>query len=766
MLLMELCIVIAMTVLRAKLEKHASDSVNELINKYETDQQAATQLDSIQKQFKCCGANSVVDFHAKNMPAPPSCCSKDICADQDIFPKGCGVVLKDYFDHKMLIMSISSFVAFAVNAFAFTFALLYIPSSGHSSTILTNRIPPNDHDQTKQDNKARNTEWVASALRVCGKWSEQLSSKGKVYYYNCETYTSQWQKPVDWNLPDMTQSELHRFISDRQGGAQAVKRPYSALNQSKSRLQDNSSPKRAKTSAARNNIDRSKAEIASYPRSDHHNSHRDSPRNCDASSHVSSQRLPANSLDSHEPEAVGSLTAPSTYATNCCESVNNRDGVDATSSVQNKDHHNSIHNEKNRTESHSPRTRAVISSKLAPCPSSARSPLLNTASAGHLTCSDPQSSASRSSSPFPRNDVTHHSLQQHGACQRIFSTDTPVLNNGGSLLPDPNSRDGAPNADRHPPALDKQSVLNNIRMNILTIPVLATFFAWGFWVFCRLNSMSPHRANSLKPDQVLRNLVPVLSYVIATSNTNRTPHVNSASRSQSSVVNIISSILESHKKLADGRSASHASSPASNRTSLNGSDRAKNERTPGCPSSSDGASIISPCPRCSPSPIVTSSASDFRNHPQKRHSPDDPRNTATDQHNRRRSHSSETSAVAGGDGSESIKESSDNKLLTYIPLDTPEMLQFLDPHLSSRFQHTVADTLETEAQTLMCNFDRLHSVLYSELSGEMKKIRALLSISEAKIKIHRRRQEALQELMTLSETRKPLPRLSSPDPPV
>lgn len=63
--------------------------------------------------------------------------------------------------------------------------------------------------------------------------------------------------------------------------AQAVKRPYSALNQSKSRLQENASPKRAKTLVSKNNVDRSKAEFISYSRSDHHNSHRDSPRNCD-----------------------------------------------------------------------------------------------------------------------------------------------------------------------------------------------------------------------------------------------------------------------------------------------------------------------------------------------------------------------------------------------------------------------------------------------------------------------------------------------------
>ncbi|KAL8587463.1 hypothetical protein ACOMHN_062196 [Nucella lapillus] len=38
-----------------------------------------------------------------------------------------------------------------------------------------------------------------SAVRVCGDWSEHISSSGKRYYYNCQTEVSQWEKPKDWN---------------------------------------------------------------------------------------------------------------------------------------------------------------------------------------------------------------------------------------------------------------------------------------------------------------------------------------------------------------------------------------------------------------------------------------------------------------------------------------------------------------------------------------------------------------------------------------
>nr|CDS27373.1 WW domain containing protein [Hymenolepis microstoma] len=605
-------------------------------------------------------------------------------------------------------------------------------SSGHSSTLLTNRIPTNDHDQSKQDNKSRNTEWVASALRVCGKWSEQLSSKGKVYYYNCETYTSQWQKPVDWNLPDLTQSELHRVISDRQGGTQGNKRPYSVISQSdrlKSRPQDDTSPKRAKTATvAKNNIDRSKGENLSLQRPDLHNSHRSTPKNNEHTSHGSVQRLLTNAKDSIEMESLSS-----TCAVSCRESTNIRDCGTSLPSSQNKIPHNSAHHDIDRIDCHSPRLRVVAPSKLAN-----QSPLAtNAAPSGHPVNSD-QKFTSRTSSPFPP--------QQHG-----LPNDKPVLSNGFSLLPDPHLKDAnALNTkERHPSVSDRQS-------------------------------SSPYRTNPLKPDQVLRNLVPVLSYVIASSNNNRTPHVNSNnSRSQPSVVNLISSILESHKKMADGRSASHTSSPASNRTSSNGSDRVKSDRTPGCPTSSSdgGASVISPCPpRSSPSPQITSTAaSDFLNHPQKssRLSPvlEDPATLSLSNSHSAEADFERSSESEEGSGASELTKQSDSaehqsKSHSCIPLDTPEMLRFVDSRLSAQFQHTVADTLETEAQALKCTFDRLHGVLYSELVCEMKKLRALLSISDSKMRNNQRKREGLQELMNSSEPRRFLPRLSSPDQPI
>ncbi|VUZ53716.1 unnamed protein product [Hymenolepis diminuta] len=90
MLIMELCIAIAAAILRTNLENYATNTVNDLMSNYANDINAETQLNQIQKQYECCGANSVVDYLATNMTTPSSCCSAPPCADKNIYPKmGC-----------------------------------------------------------------------------------------------------------------------------------------------------------------------------------------------------------------------------------------------------------------------------------------------------------------------------------------------------------------------------------------------------------------------------------------------------------------------------------------------------------------------------------------------------------------------------------------------------------------------------------------------------------------------------------------------------
>uniref|UniRef100_A0A5K3ETL2 BLOC-1-related complex subunit 5 n=1 Tax=Mesocestoides corti TaxID=53468 RepID=A0A5K3ETL2_MESCO len=381
-----------------------------------------------------------------------------------------------------------------------------------------------------------------------------------------------------------------------------------------------------------------------------------------------------------------------------------------------------------------------LASKIATIISSQsnRSPILPHVSSGQKISSDPQpSSASQSSSPCPsRNEPSNftpqqatHGFQRHTRQELAASSNTNLI------------------SDQSAPFERRYSLQGDKPLN------------------------SPQRTTSIKPDQVLRNFVSVLSHVVDrrdrlsmtnfNGTNNRTPPVNPTPRSQQpSVANLLSSILGTHTKPSDGRPLTNALSPTPNRSMVNGLDKTKSERTPTCPPSSDGASIIiSPlCPRSSPSPANTS-ASDFRNHPQKRPSPLEPSSVGIDVQHHRRARSSDVDGTAVA-----IAAAPTGNRHFLLALDSPGMLKFVDPVLTARFQHPVADSLESEAQSVLRNFDRLHSVLYSELSGELKKLRALVGISETKLKIHQKRKESLQQLMNAIESRRALPSLSSPDP--
>ncbi|CAH8834244.1 unnamed protein product [Trichobilharzia szidati] len=75
---------------------------------------------------------------------------------------------------------------------------------------------PVNHQTKKERSVHGKPEWQKSAIRTCGLWSEQLSSKGKIYFYNCATEVSQWQKPPEWNLPELNRKDLVKLMNERQ----------------------------------------------------------------------------------------------------------------------------------------------------------------------------------------------------------------------------------------------------------------------------------------------------------------------------------------------------------------------------------------------------------------------------------------------------------------------------------------------------------------------------------------------------------------------
>ncbi|XP_014681138.1 PREDICTED: WW domain-containing adapter protein with coiled-coil-like isoform X3 [Priapulus caudatus] len=71
--------------------------------------------------------------------------------------------------------------------------------NGHdNSGKLDSKTSSSHHLTPKAVNDNRNTNHDRTKLETFGDWSEQISSSGKKYYYNCKTEVSQWEKPKDW----------------------------------------------------------------------------------------------------------------------------------------------------------------------------------------------------------------------------------------------------------------------------------------------------------------------------------------------------------------------------------------------------------------------------------------------------------------------------------------------------------------------------------------------------------------------------------------
>ncbi|XP_014681137.1 PREDICTED: WW domain-containing adapter protein with coiled-coil-like isoform X2 [Priapulus caudatus] len=67
-----------------------------------------------------------------------------------------------------------------------------------NSGKLDSKTSSSHHLTPKAVNDNRNTNHDRTKLETFGDWSEQISSSGKKYYYNCKTEVSQWEKPKDW----------------------------------------------------------------------------------------------------------------------------------------------------------------------------------------------------------------------------------------------------------------------------------------------------------------------------------------------------------------------------------------------------------------------------------------------------------------------------------------------------------------------------------------------------------------------------------------
>ncbi|XP_074655609.1 WW domain-containing adapter protein with coiled-coil-like [Tubulanus polymorphus] len=80
----------------------------------------------------------------------------------------------------------------------------------HSHYDRNSRDSRESKDRDGRNEKEIRSEIRKSALRICGDWSEHISSSGKRYYYNCISEVSQWERPKEWDDSSSRSSDSNR----------------------------------------------------------------------------------------------------------------------------------------------------------------------------------------------------------------------------------------------------------------------------------------------------------------------------------------------------------------------------------------------------------------------------------------------------------------------------------------------------------------------------------------------------------------------------
>lgn len=74
----------------------------------------------------------------------------------------------------------------------------------------------NDRDRDRDRDRGGGGSDRSDRVTRIGDWSEHVSSSGKMYYYNCKTEVSQWEKPKEWIEKERTLSkDQHRDYRDK-----------------------------------------------------------------------------------------------------------------------------------------------------------------------------------------------------------------------------------------------------------------------------------------------------------------------------------------------------------------------------------------------------------------------------------------------------------------------------------------------------------------------------------------------------------------------
>ncbi|VDP77935.1 unnamed protein product, partial [Echinostoma caproni] len=608
-----------------------------------------------------------------------------------------------------------------------------------------------------------------NAIRVCGDWSEQLSSKGKIYFYNCITEVSQWQKPPEWKLPDMDHDELLRLLRAReQLDARNLKRPRvvgaSHANSIKDAEVDHrsASPKRAKYIA----------EIRS--------------RN------VPEERKPSPIIQSESSNCRPNCITPA---------VTPKVGIPRRANSRTSPR--KAYDERSHVDyrfAQSRRDTGSSTNRLAPTDDMDISPDSSPMSGGSSPVHHPYHSQPSASRRI-RSGLSHTLPSELSA----YSSAKPSIGSHSETVIPPNKSSGpllqlvdalraslglfgdSPNASVAKGTLERFPTTNGAQLGGRTTKSHNSAFHEKDERYRSPSFMT--RDGRVRPQCLPSPDAVAPHHRIPEKVSDPSPRLGIPNSNAKSCPDAHrSNITDNPNKARDYFLLAYNSHLVVQGLEV----RPQNKKRPNV--AGDGSLIKLPInfnfyKLRNPSYGVPVNEKFYRD---------------SDQSNQADRISDLVKLVANTDASQILQSQVfiplrllatritrnavsiqpvglgrlaekqtpspvdrllEDKCLTRINkiLSSSEALQFLDPTIASRYMDKTVERLEHDAQMEAKKFDQLQSVLYGELSVESKKLRALVRISEAKLAIHKEKQSALQELMDAIETRRHLPSLSFSD---